>query len=373
MAWSRERSYVKTVSKGWGWHATGIPWSGNGGTINVEYHGCDDVVRTKHEPDCQPFHVLHYAIEGGRLNKSGAAGNGSHCENRYPTVYDTWNNFPHHSNLPGNPSDAVVAANAAYRTSPSKPYVDSVVYALELLDLVTLLRDAGNCVIKKAANINLAWEFGLRPLLQDFDKLLEFQDQLDRRIKVLNKLKSRKSYRKTTQHGTYSASGTYFKTLQSQGIFINRGYFCNTKQTVSAHCRWVPVGTWRQFGDADMRRLARKAVLGHTLDASTLWELLPWSWLIDWATNAGQFLSANRNIVPAQLESVSVIRHTRTEYELPAETQSDWSLEACRVVREDKDRRRVPVVPTAHFRVLNGKQMGILSSLAVLRFPKYLL
>lgn len=373
MAQSRMRNKLDTVSKGTGYHSSGIAWSGNNGLINIGYREVNDVVRTKHEDDCQPFHVFDYHITGGRLNKTGLAGNGSHCENWYPTVYDTWNNFPHHGVLYGSPDDYQVAANAAARSSPSKPYVDVPVALLELRELTDILRGAGQSLIRKAAGANLAWNFGLAPMVDDVGKLLKFQHQLDRRMKVLKKLQEDKSYRKTTKHGGYTESGYYTKTLQSQGVFISRAYACHTYQTVKAHCRWKPIGSFNSFGDAYMRALANKALMGYTADPATMWELLPWSWLMDWAGSVGDFFKANRNIVPASLQSCSVIRHTKTVYELPAISQSDWSLEATRVVREDKNRRRVSVVPSAHFPVLDGSQMGILASLSILRSPRWLI
>lgn len=119
----------------------------------------------------------------------------------------------------------------------------------------------------------------------------------------------------------------------------------------------------------DMRALARKAVLGLTFDGSSAWQLIPWTWLTDWCLNIGDWFRANRNIIPAQLESCSVLKHTRSEYiSAPWSTpygSVTMSLSEGRAIAEDKERIPASPIPIAHFPFLSGNQLGILGSLAV--------
>jgi hypothetical protein len=118
-----------------------------------------------------------------------------------------------------------------------------------------------------------------------------------------------------------------------------------------------------------MRELARKAVLGLTFDGSSAWQLIPWTWLVDWCYNIGDWFKVNRNIIPAQLESVCILRHTRSEY-----VDEGWSvpfgsqtLTLSRGVNFAEDKERIPTVayPDAQFPFLSGNQLGILGSLAI--------
>lgn len=93
---------------------------------------------------------------------------------------------------------------------------------------------------------------------------------------------------------------------KSYGIYGNdsdlaRGnYFLSTTTTTSYWFR----GAWMYYleeGTTPIERINRSAqlakkLLGIKLDAETLWELAPWSWLIDWFTNIGDIISINSGI-----------------------------------------------------------------------------
>jgi len=368
---ARTRSYNVTVPKGQAVFNTGVPIAGNNGSINIESHTCSDIVRKRKDGDCQPLDILHYIQSGGRLNGTSTS---ARFTNFYPTVYDTWNNFPHHTNLPGNLSDTAVASNAAARTNPSRPYVDVASEVLQMADIVLLIRNVGRSLIKNLAKTNLNYQFGIAPLVGDLRKLYLFGEQLDHRMKEMQQLQSDHGFRKTTHHGTYSASGNYTKTIQSQGLFLSGSFFANTTEIVKCHTRWLPSGDFRKLDDHNTRLLTIDAMLGIVhgnllnMDLSTIWEALPWSWLIDWGFNVGEYFKATRNIIPCQFAGAYVMRETKTEYTRPGSSgTSGWVEEPVKITRINKYRRSALVAPTAHFPLLSGNQMGILASLYVLR------
>lgn len=114
-----------------------------------------------------------------------------------------------------------------------------------------------------------------------------------------------------------------------------------------------------------------RVALGGTVDLATLWELLPWSWLIDWFSNVGAFLAARRNIlgwVPGQCFTMT---HTvlGVDHRIDLTGSSfKGTMTTPNFVRETKSRTvGVPVLPEAQLPILNLKQIGILASLAILR------
>jgi hypothetical protein len=203
-------------------------------------------------------------------------------------------------------------------------------------------------------------------------KLFKFAEQLDRRMKEMKRLQSNHGYRKTTNHGTFSASGSYSKTIQSQGVFSNKPFFANTKEVVKAHTRWLPSGDFRRLDSHHLRLLTHQVMLGMKdgrvqWDLAALWQIIPWSWLIDWGADVSAYFKANRNIVNATFAGVTVMRETSTEYTEPGHWVQGCYFEPTRITRVTKRRNRVSLSPTAQFPLLNGNQMGILASLAVLR------
>ena len=73
--------------------------------------------------------------------------------------------------------------------------------------------------------------------------------------------------------------------------------------------------------DARMR-LAMRAAFGGTIDGSTLWEIMPWSWLIDWNTNMSEFLASERNVIGASPVKNCLMKTTQiiSSYHLGATT-----------------------------------------------------
>jgi hypothetical protein len=55
--------------------------------------------------------------------------------------------------------------------------------------------------------------------------------------------------------------------------------------------------------------VAGTADLGHEA-LVTFWELMPWSWLIDWCTSYGDILAATRNAIPVTWSKVAIMRET---------------------------------------------------------------
>lgn len=283
--------------------------------------------------------------------------------------------FTHLSSLPGNLTDSQYATQAANRTNPSRPYVDVPVNVLQLGEVTHLIQRRGREIIREAGRENLRYQFGIAPLVGDLIKLCNFQDQVERRIQILEKLRGPRGYRRTIPLGkvaSLEATDSSTATVQSSDLLIqNVGWTRVTRQLVGAHVRWEPSVSLMHLSPGGMRKVARRAVLGLTVDASTLWEVLPWSWLIDWGTTIGDYLMANRNIVGANLRLVNIMRHTRTVRTYQSKSGSSsgipWTLTSFGATRETKSRVTASIAPTAHWPFLSANQVGILASLAVTR------
>jgi len=278
-------------------------------------------------------------------------------------------NFPHLQ--PSGVTDVGAAAiQGINRTSPSRPYVDVPVNCLQIGELAHLLKNTGKSFLDGLAGGNLKYQFGIKPLVGDLVKLINFNDQVERRVGEIEKLKTGKGLRRTVDIGFWDTSVAYAHTFQSQGAFISAAVNGQTKVGMRCHCRWSPTDVPALSSPKSVRALAKRAVLGATIDYSTLWEIMPWSWLIDWGYDLGSYLKANRNVVPAALSQCVVMTHTKSHYFSPGVAPYDYGRYMTPFVldREQK-RRQMPIVaPTAHFPFLSENQMGIVASLAVTKY-----
>lgn len=374
----RNRSSVATRYKG-AYKRFGIYWYPSFTQTFGAFNNCDDVVGPF---DNAPFLMTRADFQGGVIDRPDTGFFSPSFESYVADVLGNSNEFPH-IGVSGAPNDVAAATIGAAATNPSRPYVDIPVNILELGEISKLWQVQGRTIQREArglrslprgdtdlyanAQANLRYQYGIRPLVGDLVKLLHFSDQVDRRVRELNRLRSSRGLRRTTGVFSGAACDSMSRVVQSDGIYVVGTFGGTTTQNVRVHCRWLPDGTTDLSAPSSMRALARRAVLGLTLDQSTLWEAMPWSWLVDWCGNVGEFFKAHRNIVGATLSDVSVMRHTRTEWSWEGWTDGVARITPITAIRESKQRATSFVAPTAHFPFLNGNQMGILASLAITR------
>jgi hypothetical protein len=316
--------------------------------------------------DCAPFNVKKVFLGGGRVDVHNNANN--YWENYRVDFLDV-TSFDHLGPLLGQDrSNADYATQAAARTNPSRPYVDIPVNILELGGLTRKIYDTGRNAYQHFANANLAYQYGIAPLVGDLVKLTNFQDQLSRRMGEIGRLASSTGLRRTVSVGGWSRVEKYNAVMQSNQYFWTDEITQTTVESIKVHCRWLPEASFSSIDPAGRERLAMRSLLGLTLDHSTLWEAMPWSWLIDWAGNVGDYFKANRNLIPATLSGVHVMRETMTTHigkGVSFGAAGKQSPVNVKVI--SKSRAPSFVAPIAHFPFLSGNQMGILASLAVTR------
>jgi hypothetical protein len=358
----RTRNYNFNESKGR--IVTGGVLVAGGGEIWASLGTCVDQTGPG---DCAPFGVTKKKVSGGRVNVFNDANN--YWDN-YRVDYTNFDAAFDHLGPPFGEArlDADLATQAAARTNPSRPYVDVVENVLQLGELTKLIQNRGNSMIREAGRENLRYQFGIAPLVGDLVKLSQFENQLARRVGEIQRLQSAKGLRRTIDLGAWSNTDSYSAVMQSNQYFWTDLLTRTTSQRISAFLTWLPEGDLSGLGMHETLRLAMRSVLGLTIDAKTLWEVLPWSWLIDWGSNVGNFFAANRNIIPATLSGVHIMRETQTRI-LGRGVSFGANGAMSPVYAEVTSKSRQPsfIAPVAHFPILSGNQMGILASLAVTR------
>jgi len=320
-------------------------------------------------------------------------------ENNYPTGSSSVPGFG--LTPPGFASVAEVATATISRSNPTRPYVSVPNFLFELKDLPGMIRDIGRLKLygkgesggpighapsaKDAANHYLSGVMGWAPLISDLRKLTNFQEKVNNRVTDLDNLFNGngglhrsvgKANPKTGKPGSW-----VFQTNKVSSVFIDT---LGPSLTVKAEesILWERWGTVRWMSTAlpsyhlsrkQMDQKARNLVLGLNVNPKAIWDAVPWSWMIDWYANMGEYLGTYHNALPCAPSVVCVMTHKKAEI---AWTRSDQYVLQVHGgygsrITETKDRSVVsgPSL-TATIPFLSGRHFSILGALALQRFSR---
>jgi len=322
-----------------------------------------------------PAYLNGYRIQTGQhINSHNVTVFPGSSENAYVTPWNI------HSTVAGAKySTATLAAKAVANANPNTPVVDLPVSILELRELPDLLRDAGSIALntrraaraKASAKANVAAQFGVAPIISDLFTLLTFAEAVAKREAYLTRLNSDKPMRVKRRFATQSWDVNVNWATSPTGLTTTRMNYHTTSTywyTMRAHLSVL-------MSQRDIQTLAFRSALGlqPVVSASSIWELLPWSWLVDWISDMGDILAAYRSGIPFTWSHLNLM--CITKYQMAATFPSKISTYT--VVPEipcgtavHKTRTPVAVVwniPTLRIPYLSARQWSILSSLAILR------
>lgn len=281
--------------------------------------------------------------------------------------------------LPGLVECNQLAWRILAETNPSSPHVNIPAFFGEFRDLPGLLRGWGRGVIHNVAKGYISWRWAVKPMVNDVNKLVRFVEACNQRFNELRKLRDGKTLRRRVTLGTWEQStATTNELLHSQGCFISgrRKTVYSKKLWGSAEWKLLPNTFIPNMSDDELMKFTRRVMSGinshGALEAA--WELLPWSWFIDWFSNVGTMLSATNNSVPCTWGRLCLMMTTKSVLDIettPADRPSWVELRGSfqnEWVR--KDRQVVyPVIPVPlpYLPILDGGKLSILAALAVLR------
>jgi len=332
----------------------------------IRIESCSDVVGRYPFPNA--LRIIKTSKDG-RLN--GSDSNGNKCTDylleNISTPSSGWGGIP-------QIDLEALATQAMASTNPSRPEVRVPVFFSELRDLPRLVQLAGRSITQKAASANLSWQFGWKPLIGDLTSMLNFEQSVDKRMIELKRLQSSTGLKRRWTFSAESGSVTTgTTTLNSFQAIVRADY-----QDIPERQCWATL-TWRvnqsyvfPVSDAATRSLAWRLVTGmhYGQQIGNLWEAMPWSWLIDWFGNIGDFIEASDNSIACVPESFCIMNNSKlTRSHSITEISEGFSVSGLKAVKEYKYRDTVSPTAsiTASFPALSGRQLSILGSLAILR------
>lgn len=187
---------------------------------------------------------------------------------------------------------------------------------------LVLLRDLS--AFRELGSEYLNVEFGWRPFVNDLQQMYNLWKTIDRQMAQIIRENGKTIHRKTTLEDDTSTSQTGFSNATpftnvagappaimpgaTQYSLVTRTY---TRVWYSAAYRyWIP-DVSSSLWDAR----ARAALFGVLPTPELLWNVLPWSWLVDWFSNVGDVVS---NLSPNAVDNLVasyafVMKHTIVE------------------------------------------------------------
>jgi len=272
------------------------------------------------------------------------------------------------------PSTDGAATLLASKTNPSRPDVDIPAFFAELKDLPSIFKVEGKNLLQKAASLNLNYRFGIKPLIGDLLNTLLFLDTAKARFQEL-KAHRDTGWKMTKEVWRGSNTSNYVAGYGTDTFGIQHDVTAVLQQRVWGTINWV--SDWSSKDDhttfSDVFRSGLN--LGGSVESSLVqsallsaWELLPWSWFIDYFANVQQLILAKRNTVGYHIGDCHIMRHTtiNAQYAVRNITPG-FSGGSATFKREVKVRSGGSPNLDAKLPVLSNGQWSILGSLAALR------
>lgn len=309
-----------------------------------------------------------HPVTGGRRLFQGCPTTAGWLE---PPLFDTW--FV--------PSlDIIDLNNYAWQaladTNPNGSEVNLPSFIAEMRDLPSLVKGWGGSLLRKVAQGHLSWRWAIKPMVNDFRKMLDFTSALDKRMAMFDHLSKGNSMKFRTSLGSDSYSTAWVNSVihSASGATINGQRRDTHSYNMWATTRWKssPSYAWPKRRD-DVRKLAYTTLYGLN-GAGALaaaWELLPWSWLIDWFGGFGDIIAASNNTIPMSHSGVCVMRHLVSRRDYRISTPDFLPLIRGQQFESRTEKARRVANPFLPFQVMlplcSKAKWSILGSLAVLR------
>jgi hypothetical protein len=316
-----------------------------------------------------------------------------------PSTFAQLKNYPFenqafyggHNVDPVVPNDTETITKTMARTNPSRPEVSVPQFLAELRDIPGMLHIKGRKTIEGLPGSSaIEQNFGWNPLIDDLKKMANFTAHVANRRAELYNLHSSKGlsrgltvFSETVKN---SEPPTTFNSAWGHPVGGYVTYTGFTRKWGSVH--WIPSlpeqrGAFGALPENENIKLtfeqkarlesftqdARFLVHGWDLSgaaiASTIWELIPWSWLSDYFFNVGDYLAANRNGANVIAEMACVMHHHRTVAQQVVTSSFPWFSTTAGKHRIDQKVRRLATAGiTAVVPFLSIGQLVTMSSLA---------
>ncbi|DAD51546.1 maturation protein [ssRNA phage Esthiorhiza.2_47] len=379
---SRYRIKTVPISGDWHQYVSGSPTTISHYSTDFLSEECWDEVGSPNEPHNLEIKKLDFSaftpITGtsqqgawaGSYYSNGCSGNLALLCGSHLTVA-----------LPSNGADTT---KLLARTNPGRSYMSIPTLIQDVIDIPKMLADWTKLLtdrkhggtkldLKALANQHLAISFGVLPLIEDIRKLGEVHSAILQRKKELQRLYNVGGLRRRLKLGKYKASQDTKNVLITSypGGYVQGNLQRTTTVERWGTVRWLPSGIPKYHpGEEELFREARRLIYGLSAEsfAEGIWDVIPWTWVIDWFANIGEFSQAFSNTVQCFSYRPCIMTKTETVSTFTPTFRSQGIEGGSGTITLTSKTRVHDVIPTpatAVLPMLDLRRLSILGSLAV--------
>lgn len=215
------------------------------------------------------------------------------------------------SSLPSAADRQLVLNNALSRVNFAKPVIYLPTFLWELKEFPRMLQDLGRVLSlgtkHRASDVpgaHLAWQFGWAPLFGDLAILMDLGNAIEQNQKRFKEAKAR--LKREGRLGVQEDRWTVTPSSGVSGLSIRREWSRTVERWWSAH--WDVLEDYPDFLFGSIYDQYVNA-LGLNKPYGSIWNAMPWSWLIDYFTNVGTFIEATEGLAEYKPAKVCVMIH----------------------------------------------------------------
>jgi hypothetical protein len=269
---------------------------------------------------------------------------------------------------------AYFVTKALASLNPNAAEVDLPLFLFELREMPKMLKDLGDVLSRRIKpnavnNGYLAHTFGWEPLVSDLKKLFDFGKAVENRIKYLKRLESgskvqRSLGRGSVPHAVVPGGGTYGDDFRGTLITADLATTEQYSAWYTARVRLLtPLPPPSELPDEVFRIL-----LGSYGSYASLWNALPWSFVVDYFAGIGNYIETYRGYIRYNVTSMCVMVKQEIEDKLvnvrlyPGCSYSGGSRKTTEKWRSVQAN---PIATVAADPFISGRQLVNLGSLAL--------
>lgn len=272
--------------------------------------------------------------------------------------------------LPPVPDWVDYKNRALISLSPNIPPVDVANFIFELRELPRLLQSLGKWIRRdiKPSDVPsefLGWHFGWKPLINDIMGLLQFAESWEKRLRVLYRAGRKGHYRGKllNESEITSLTSLYIQVSIRQGTVLRK---LLTELEVWFTVSLDPKDTkgLPTYEEKFVNQFL-KPILSSSNPLASVWNSLPWTWMIDYFGTIGSWIEASGGRLPYDVIDMNIMFHSiDTEiFEPSGILTSAWSNGYNRTETKQRTIHSSPTPSIWYKHALTAHQKNILLAL----------
>lgn len=267
------------------------------------------------------------------------------------------------------------ALQLAAKTHPFRADFSVPTMIFEFLDIGTLFKITAKGFFDLVGSSYLNYRFGFPQFVRDIQTLSKITVAIERRIREFDSLIQKSGLHRQVglDSNHWDLNGNQGFIWTTYGVYVIATFQSSETLKVEGSIRWkLKPGVVASLDKLSAFNLAVKTVfdLGE-LDASTIWNSIPWTWLADYFVDVGTWLQANENNDIVECSDICILRHYKHNVDIVPGFLSNGDAAAYRGNKGRFSRDIIardivptlPVLPPVRFSLLSKTQILTLLAL----------